>query len=60
MEESKPTKLECPRCKKVWDYKGDLINQIGKVKYPLYVTCPRCRKNVPIPFTKEKEQEDKQ
>jgi ssDNA-binding Zn-finger/Zn-ribbon topoisomerase 1 len=31
--------MKCPKCKKVWNYKG---------KSEYYVTCPQCHKNVKI------------
>jgi len=37
-------KLKCKRCKKEWEYKGDIIPK----EYPQYTSCPRCKTSIKI------------
>ena len=39
-------KIFCTRCEYTWDYKGE-NRSTENVK--VYVTCPKCRKNLRIP-----------
>lgn len=38
-------KLKCSRCKKEWEYHGDII---PTDKYPQYTSCPRCKTSIKI------------
>ena len=44
-------KLKCGRCKKEWEYSGEIIPE----DYPQYTSCPRCKTSVKI----QKDQEEK-
>lgn len=37
-------KLKCNRCKKEWEYKGNIIPK----EYPQYTSCPRCKTSIKI------------
>jgi len=43
-------KLKCKKCKLEWEYNG----KKGTADYIEYVTCPRCRKNIPVGITHDK------
>lgn len=38
-------KLKCLRCKKEWDYNGEIKPTNN---YPQYTSCPRCKTSVKI------------
>ena len=40
--------LTCPRCKKIWNYKG---KKIAVKEYPQYTSCGRCYAPVKIPYS---------
>lgn len=42
--------LNCHRCKKVWEYKGNIK---PNKDYPQYVSCPRCKTSIRVQETKE-------
>ena len=40
-------RLKCDRCLWEWEYKGE---KKSTKDIPLYVSCPRCRKNLKLPL----------